>query len=99
VAEAILESVGDGYYRVRGALTFETVSALLRASEPMFQGPEANLELDFGEVQRSDSAGLALLIEWLCNARAAGKSIRFHRVSAQMRAIAQVSDLEGILPI
>jgi phospholipid transport system transporter-binding protein len=100
VAEAaVFEAVGEGRYRVAGELTFRTVTALLAQSQVMFQAPAPALDLDLGEVARADSAGLALLIEWLRGARTTGKAIRFHRVSPQMRAILQVSDLDSILPL
>jgi phospholipid transport system transporter-binding protein len=99
VAEAAFEADGEGRFRVRGALTFATVGELLRNSQAVFQGPAAHLDLDLGGVERVDSAGLALLIEWMRTARDNGKSVRFHHVSPQMRSIAEVSDLDGILPL
>jgi phospholipid transport system transporter-binding protein len=99
VAEAIFEPVGGGRFRIRGEMTFGTVTALLAASRPLFEGPEAALEVDLAGVERADSAGLALVIEWLRGARTAGKAIRFLNTSPQLRAIAQVSDLEGLLPL
>lgn len=99
MAETVFEPAGEGRFRIRGEMTFATVTALLAASSPMFQAPEAALEVDLAGVERADSAGLALVIEWLRGARAAGKAIRFLNTSPQLRAIAQVSDLEGLLPL
>jgi phospholipid transport system transporter-binding protein len=98
VAEATFETVGEGQFRVSGELTFDTVTLLFIRSRPLFQTSAGQLDLDLGDVSRVDSAGLALLIEWLRAARKLGKAILFRRVPAQIRTIARVSDLDGILP-
>jgi phospholipid transport system transporter-binding protein len=50
-------------------------------------------------VERSDSAGLALLVECLRQAHQSGKSLRFFNIPAQMLAIARVSSLDQVLPL
>jgi len=50
-------------------------------------------------VQRSDRAGLALLVEWLREARQTGQSVRFFNMPAQMLAMARVSGLDQVLPL
>lgn len=98
MAEASLETTGDGRLRVVGELTFATVNDVLRRSRPLFEGSASQIDVDLGGVSRADSAGLALLIEWLRAARKQGKEILFRHVPAQLETIARVSDLEGILP-
>jgi phospholipid transport system transporter-binding protein len=49
---------------VTGALTFETVPGLYQNSSNWFAGA-GDLTIDLAQVERTDSAGLALLIEWL----------------------------------
>jgi phospholipid transport system transporter-binding protein len=48
-------------------------------------------------VQSGDSAGIAVLIEWLATAQARGTTLRYENVPAQMLAIARISDLEDLL--
>jgi phospholipid transport system transporter-binding protein len=89
-----------GTYLVGGELGFATVPTLLERGREMFDGgSNASLELDLGGVTRVDSAGLALLIEWLKVARRAGRGIVYVNVPEQMMAMAQVSGLEGVLPL
>lgn len=95
-AEAQLASVGEGRFRVTGNLGFETVKALLAASRQQFAGV-AQIEVDLSGVTHSDSAGLALLIEWLRLARGASKSIRYTGISEQLRALARISEVEELL--
>jgi len=49
-------------------------------------------------VTRSDSAGLALLIEWLRESERYGKSVTFLNMPAQMQSISRLCGLDGILP-
>lgn len=89
-----------GHYRVSGELTFSTVNALLNESRAiLFSGAGEALELDLGEVSRADSAGLALLIQWMRMAHHGGRTIRFLNLPQQLLAIAEASDLDEILPI
>ncbi|WP_258868027.1 lipid asymmetry maintenance protein MlaB [Alkalilimnicola ehrlichii] len=49
-------------------------------------------------MERADSAGLALLVEWTRVAQMQGQDIRFVKMSPQMQAIAEVSGLQDVLP-
>jgi len=55
--------------------------------------------VDLAGVTRSDSAGLALLVEWLRESELAGNTIRFVNVPAQLLSIARVCGLEEILSL
>lgn len=93
-----LEPANSGAYAVAGSLSFATVPAILRQSGTLFAQP-GNVVIDLGAVERTDSAGLALLVEWLRLARSHGRSITFRNVPAQLCALAHLSDLEQLLPI
>ncbi len=95
---ARLTTADDGVLRLEGELSFETVPALWRAVPfpPAGSGP---VVLDLAGVVRTDSAGLALLVEWLRAARRAGRELRLRAMPAQMLAIARVSGLDRILPL
>jgi phospholipid transport system transporter-binding protein len=98
VSEPQLEQVGDGSVRVSGDLTFATVSEVLRESAGMVGSDPRALEIDLAGVRRADSAGLALLVHWLRQARDRGREVVFRNLPEQMLAIARVSDLQDILP-
>ncbi len=55
--------------------------------------------VDLREVERSDSAGVALLVAWMRSARQAQRDIRFLNMPSQMLNIARVSGLDAILPL
>jgi len=93
-------SGADGRYQISGELSFTTVNAVLAESrETLFATREAQLELDLRSVTRADSAGLALLIQWLRMARAQQSDIRFLHLPEQLLAIARAGELEALLPI
>ena len=83
-------------YGVRGAMTFDSVTDLWRQSAEMFSG-QSVLNIDLADVTHTDSAGLALLVEWLCEASRRGARIEFLNLPAQMLALAGVANLEQLL--
>jgi len=93
---ARLEALGNGRFKVYGALNAETVTDLLKRSEAAFKGLGA-LDFDLAEVPEGDSAGLALLIEWIRRARQRQQQIRFKNVPAQIAALARISEVEDLL--
>ena len=89
----------DGGFKVSGELTFATVTEVLGQSRRLFAEAGDAIDLALGDVTRVDSAGLALLFEWMREARTLGKAIRFSELPEQMMAIAAASDLDSILPL
>lgn len=93
-----IEPLEAGGFLLTGALTFETVPALWRRSTALFDNSDS-LILDLRGITHTDSAGLALLIEWMRAARGKNRAIVFKNIPPQMMAIAKVSGLEQILPL
>ena len=71
-----------GASRVVGSLGFSTVSALLPPGSEAIGGGQASV-IDLAGVTDSDSAGLALLIEWLSVAQHAGRKLRYENIAAR----------------
>jgi phospholipid transport system transporter-binding protein len=93
---ASLEALGNGRFKVRGPLDAETVTDLLERSEAAFRGA-SGLEIDLSGVPEGDSAGLALLIEWIRRARKQNQQIQFKNVPTQIAALARISQVEELL--
>ncbi len=87
-----------GLFHVGGELTFATVKDILEPAQILFDSA-SELDIDLTDVIRSDSAGLALLINWIRTAKIDNKKIVFHNIPAQMLAIANASGLDELLPI
>lgn len=94
---ARIEARGPGHYMLCGELSFATVPDLLEQGTGVLRGSTGPVTMDLGEVTRSDSAGLALLVAWVRAARGAGVPLSFHNVTPQLRAIAQVSGVDVLL--
>lgn len=86
----------QGRLVLSGELTYETVPELSRSLESTFkQSPR--LCVDLSGLERVDSAGLALLVEWTRLAHALGHPLEFIEAPQQLLTIARVSGLERML--
>ncbi len=92
-----ISAAEDGCYKVSGSLRFETVTSVWKEASGLFQNGKP-VSLDLGEVDRADSAGLALLIAWMREARQRGVEVHFSNVPEQLQAIARAGNLEHLLP-
>ncbi|MBI1195308.1 MAG: STAS domain-containing protein [Gammaproteobacteria bacterium] len=89
--------VDGGRLDLVGELSFETVPGLLAQCEDMLRNIPGDVQVNLEGVSRSDSAGLALLVELVRMKRAEGKTVTFSHVPEQMQAMALVSRLEEVL--
>ena len=96
MSDVRLEDTGNGTWKLIGELGFATVSGLLKSTPRSFFA-DGDLQLDLSGVTRADSAGLALLVEWLRESERAGKVITFTNVPKQLLAIAMLCGLDEIL--
>jgi phospholipid transport system transporter-binding protein len=96
LSRAKLESLGGGRFRVSGVLDATTVGDLLKQSAERFSNL-SGLEVDLAGVSDSDSAGLALLIEWLRLAKDAQRPIHFANIPGQISALARISEVDDLL--
>ena len=81
---------------VSGSLDFNTVGRLLPVGSEAIGRGRATV-LDLAGVTASDSAGLALLIEWLSVARASRRSLNYENVPLQLQQLARLSEVEELL--
>lgn len=92
----VLERVGGDRLRASGQLDFSTASRALRSGIEAI-GDACDQVVDLSGVTEGDSAGVAVLVEWVSIAVAAGVELRYENVPPQMLAIARISDLEDLL--
>jgi phospholipid transport system transporter-binding protein len=96
VASFAISQAGPQRLEASGELTFATAAHALEKGMDLI-GRGGEWVVDLSRVQAGDSAGIAVLIEWLVAARAKGATVRYESVPGQMLAIARISDLEGLL--
>lgn len=74
-----------------------TVPELYKSSGPEFSG--GTLTIDLNAVEHTDSAGLALLLEWVRQAGQADTQVVLAHVPPQLRSMIDVSGLDQFLTI
>lgn len=85
-----------GILKLTGQLNFSSVASLL-SSNDCLQGGQ--VQIDMSGVQQSNSAGLALLLEWMKIAQQKGLQIKYHNVPEQLLVIARAYGIDQDLPI
>jgi phospholipid transport system transporter-binding protein len=87
---------GAGRFDLSGDMSFATAEQILRMSDKLFRQQD-DIAVDLAAVRRTDSAGLALLLEWVALSRRRGSSIRFENLPDKLRAIAETAEVEELL--
>ena len=98
MAEARFTDRGGGNWLLEGELSFATVPTVLRHAGAEMRSV-AGIQVDLKGVTRADSAGLALLVEWLRESEHTGNEIVFTNVPDQLLSIARVCGLDEILSL
>jgi phospholipid transport system transporter-binding protein len=79
-----------------GQLTMVSAPAVLEDGRQLARA--GDLVVDFAAVTVADSAALALLLDWMRCARAAGNRLVVRSLPAGMASLAALYDLESLLP-
>lgn len=91
-----LEDLGNGSFTLSGEMGFDTAGRILRDSEPVFE-EHTRIEVDLAGVTKTDSAGLALLLEWITWANHTVREIRFLNTPDKLHAIARTTEVDDLL--
>ena len=96
MAGSSIDAADDGVLRVSGALVFANAAELLRRAGPLLtrSGP---LTIDLAAVGDCDSAGLALLLEWIDLGRQRGVAIRYRNIPDALLGIARLSNVVELI--
>ena len=92
---ASIEQVKAGQYEISGVLDFSTVSALLTQIHGLQLEPIATL--DFSRLENANSAGLALLLELLADARKQNRKLIFSGLPDSLLDLAKMSNVKHLL--
>jgi phospholipid transport system transporter-binding protein len=96
MSQFTLEDKGEGRFLLSGDMTFRTAGKILRTSEAMFE-QHTRIEVDLSGVSKTDSAGLALLLEWITWANHTVREIRFVGMPERIDAIAKTTEVDHLL--
>ena len=92
------EDAGQGRFRLSGVLGFGTVTEALHKSRHLF-AEHKKIEVDMAGVEGTDSAGLALLVEWTGWAKREKRKLSFKHVPKQALELARISEVDTLLPV
>lgn len=90
----------DGCLRLSGDLNSQTGPLLRKEGQRLLR--QINMpviRVDCSEVTRSSSVGLSLLLAYMRDAKALGRSLSVLALPDEMRQIAEVSGLGDVLPL
>jgi len=94
MSEACVTAVGGGELKLFGVLDYRTGPGLREQGAQLIKVSDApTLVLDCSAVEKSSSVGLALLLAFMRDGQAAGKSVSVRALPEDMKEIAQVSGL------
>jgi phospholipid transport system transporter-binding protein len=86
-----------GVYRLEDALTFATAPILRQPGLDLIAAATGDVQFDLECVPLTDSAGLALLIDWLAEARSRQRTLRYLKVPEALSQLAKLSDVEELI--
>lgn len=81
---------------IQGVLDFNTAREALDSVTP-YIADNTTLDIDLSGITRANSAGLALMIEWLATARRADHVVTFHHIPDGLRQLAGVCQVDGLI--
>ena len=88
----------SGRVVVTGELTFGTAREARQIGILVLESSRAErIVVDCSAVSRADSAGLAVLLDWLAWGRRRSKPLSLQNLPASLIAIARISEVDGLL--
>jgi phospholipid transport system transporter-binding protein len=88
----------DGSLRLVGDLGFPTAAAAHDVGVGALAAvPAGTLRVDCSGLAETDSAGLAVLLEWCAVARGRGVTLQFEALPETLRRLARISEVETLL--
>jgi phospholipid transport system transporter-binding protein len=91
-----IQRVADGRLEATGVLGYVTAGRALPAGLALIPR-DSTCTINLSRVTEADSAGLAVLVEWLATAKSRGTVIHYQCIPAQILAVARISELESLL--
>lgn len=95
MSRAVLFTPGNTW-QVQGDLNFETTPELFTSAQEAMS-KQIPASIDLAAVERVDSAGVALMLDWIRAARARDKTLQFRNVPDHMMSIAELCGVSHLL--
>jgi phospholipid transport system transporter-binding protein len=93
-----ISEVASGRITVTGELTFASAREARQLGILVLEGSRADrIVIDCAGVTRADSAGLAVLLDWLAWGRKRTRTVSLENLPPSLIAIARISEVDGLL--
>ena len=93
-----VSGTGNGRITVTGDLTFVTAREAREAGlRSLDAAGDGQIVIDCAGVTRADSAGLAVLLEWLAWARRHARTLSYQNLPESLLAVARISEVDELL--
>lgn len=92
-----LEAPSGGRVRVSGDLGFEAAPEILEEGRRAFAG-QSEVRVDLSGLTDADSAGLAVLLQWIREAHRDERVVRFEHLPKRLRDLARIGGVDGFVP-
>ncbi|HEV2271641.1 MAG TPA: STAS domain-containing protein [Steroidobacteraceae bacterium] len=93
-----IAATSPGRFAARGALSFSNAKRARSEGLQALRGASArDLEIDCGGISHSDSAGLAVLLDWMSIMKSEGRPLCFANLPPGLLAVARISGVEEML--
>lgn len=89
----------DGSVQINGEMTFDSTAKLYRELEDRFTGERPVTGIDLAGVERADSSGLALLLEWQAMARLQQLKLHISNAPDNLLKLARLCEADTLLDI
>ena len=83
-------------FDIAGDMTFERATAIVESID-MAKMNQTEITINLSAVKQSDSAALAIMLEWVNQARKHQKKVIFSNVPSQLMRLIEMTRLEKIL--
>lgn len=98
----MIERVKDGSgicWRVRSAMTYAQAAGLLVAGQKLLTADTEvqPIVVDLAAVEHADSAGIAVLLDWLRQARQQGREMSVESPPVGLRSLVELYGIEELL--
>lgn len=95
MSRAVLFTAGDTW-QLQGELSFETTPELFESAREAMRD-RIPARIDLSAVERVESAGVALMLDWIRAARAQQRTLKFSNVPEHMISIADLCGVGHLL--
>jgi len=100
VSSAAIVEQAPGVLALSGVLDYQNGPTLREQGGRLIRSMQAQAcVIDCAAVEKSSSVGLSLLLSYLRDAQAAGKTVSIRGLPEDMAGIAKVCELEHVLPL